>query len=179
MFFLIRLLIGRKRLSLYAVIWNAPDLIRADIAAADPGVLAMAARKAAAAAAPKLAKYRIWGEMHRLRLSHPIGLFPIIGRWYCFGDWPLAGGNETVLRTAHALTARRHYASLAASARHISDLSDLDANYFVLLGGQDGWFRSTTMLDQVPLWRTGRYIRVPLSPDTVRRTFSVRVQLRP
>ena len=178
-FFLIRALIGGKRLSLYSTIWNAPDLISADIAAAHRSVLVTAVRKAAAATAPRLAKYRVWGEMHRLRLSHPAGLIPIIGRRYRFGDWPLAGGSETVLRSAHPPMARRHYASLAASARHISDLSDPDANYFILLGGQDGWLRSTTMLDQVPLWRAGRYIRVPLTPETVRRTFSVHMQLRP
>jgi penicillin G amidase len=179
LFFLIRSLIGQKQLSLYSMIWNAPDLIRADIAAADPGALAAAARRAAAAAARKLAKYRVWGAMHRLRLSHPAALLPIIGRRFRFGDWPLAGGGETVSRTAHALTARRHHVVLAALARHISDLSDPDANYFVLLGGQDGWLRSTTMLDQVPLWQEGRYIRVPLTPETVRRTFLRHIELRP
>jgi penicillin G amidase len=56
-------------------------------------------------------------------------------------------------------------------ARHISDLSDLDRNYFVLLGGQDGWLGSTTFLDQVALWQQGKYITLPLRPETARATY--------
>ena len=44
-------------------------------------------------------------------------------------------------------------------------MTDPDENYFVLLGGQDGWFNSTTILDQWELWRRGDYVRVPLTLD--------------
>jgi len=50
-------------------------------------------------------------------------------------------------------------------------MSDPDANWFVLLGGQDGWFNSSTMMDQWALWRSGDYVRVPLTPSEVRATF--------
>ena len=38
---------------------------------------------------------------------------------------------------------------LGSMARHVSDLSDPDANWFVLLGGQDGWFGAENFADQV------------------------------
>jgi penicillin amidase len=53
-------------------------------------------------------------------------------------------------------------------ARHISDLADPDANLFALLGGQDGWFGSSTFDDQVVLWRQSQYVTVPLNPETAR-----------
>ena len=75
------------------------------------------------------------------------------------------------MKTAHASTDLRHRASYGANARHVSDLSDLDRNWFVLLGGQDGWLNSSTFLDQVPLWLEGRYLEMPLRLETVRAQF--------
>ena len=66
-----------------------------------------------------------------------------------------------------------------ASLRAIFDLSDPDANYFALLGGQDGWFNSSTFLDQFELWQRGDYVRLPLRPETVRTEFPHRTELTP
>jgi penicillin amidase len=56
-------------------------------------------------------------------------------------------------------------------ARHVSDMADPDANWFTLWGGQDGWLGSAAFMDQVPLWREGRSIRVPLRAGTVMAEF--------
>ena len=177
-FYLMRALYGRRRLAVYDAIWNGWDLICADIASAGPGI-ARAMRRAVKSASHGLDKYFTWGQVHRLRLMHPLGVVPFFRRRYRFGDWPVAGGAETVLRTAHRLSAGRHHISLVASARYLLDLSHPDGNHFVLLGGQDGWMDSTTMLDQVPLWKDGLYVQIPLSLDTVRRTFTIRTELMP
>ena len=66
-----------------------------------------------------------------------------------------------------------------SQARHVSDLSDLDRNWFLLLGGQDGWLNSTTFMDQVPDWLEGRYIQVPMRPETVRAQFTHAMTLSP
>ncbi|HUZ75872.1 MAG TPA: penicillin acylase family protein [Stellaceae bacterium] len=179
LFHLARALMGPRRLALYVATWNEWDLVRADLAAALPEALARAVRRAAPVAARKLERYGTWGGMHRLRLRHFIGRIPVLGRRYRFGDWPLAGGSETVLKTAHRLAGRRHAVGLAPVARHISDLADPDRNFFVLLGGQDGRVGSTTALDQVALWRSGRYVRIPLSVAAMRRQFRFRVDLSP
>ena len=75
------------------------------------------------------------------------------------------------MKTAHETTGERHTVNYGSNARHISDMTDPDENYFVLLGGQDGWFNSTTILDQWALWRRGEYVRVPLTPAAVRASF--------
>ncbi len=69
--------------------------------------------------------------------------------------------------------------SPSQSASRSVTLSDLDENYFVLLGGQDGWFRSSTFTSQMPLWLEGGYVQVPLRLETVRRTFKHQTTLRP
>jgi penicillin amidase len=114
-----------------------------------------------------------------LRLSHPLGLVPLVGRHYRLFDLPSSGSSETVHKTAHHLTSRKHEASYGSVARYICDLSDLDRNFFVLLGGQDGWLGSTTFADQVELWQRGEHVAVPLRLITVRATFPHRTELMP
>jgi penicillin amidase len=106
-------------------------------------------------------------------------LIPLIGRRYRFGDFPAAGTSETLMKTAHGLTNRRHGANYGSVARHISDLSDPDANYFALLGGQDGWFGSANFTDQVALWRRGEYIALPLRVSSAAENFRHRTVLLP
>jgi penicillin G amidase len=64
-------------------------------------------------------------------------------------------------------------------ARFVADLGDPDANWFVLFGGQDGWLGSAAFADQVPLWREGRLIRLPLRPETVDAEFPEVTALSP
>lgn len=107
-----------------------------------------------------------WGGFHRLKISHLLGNIPVLGRAYRYADLPADGGNGTLNKTAHGLTLRRHAVRYGAQARFVADLAQPDANRVVLLGGQDGWFRSSTFLDQLPLWRAGRLIDLPLRKET-------------
>jgi penicillin amidase len=112
-------------------------------------------------------------------LRHFLASFPLVGRSWRFGNWPANGGSDTLAKTANAPTNRRHHSNLSSTARHISNLADPDANFFVLLGGQDGWPGSTTFLDQARMWRRGEYVQVPLRPETARATFPYTTELRP
>ncbi len=170
---------GKQRTGLYSRFWGTRDLLFRDLERIPDRALAAILARAAPRAGRALRRYGSWGRMHRLSPRHFLAALPIIGRAYGFADHPAAGGSETVLKTANPLTDRPHRVGLAATARHISDLSDLDGNHFVLLGGQDGWLGSTTLRDQVPLWRQGAYIRVPLRLETVRAEFPFRTELRP
>ena len=58
-------------------------------------------------------------------------------------------------------------------------MRDLDENYIVLLGGQDGWLASENFVDQVPLWLKGEYIQIPLRIENVRKAFLHRMMLQP
>ncbi len=155
----------------FAKMRRGTALLADDIAAADEATVREALAAGLRAAADGLDAFADWGDMHRLRLAHPLSNVPLIGGRYRFAEEGVGGSSETVMKTAHGATAERHTVTYGSNARHISDLSDPDANYFVLLGGQDGWFNISTMLDQWELWRRGEYVRVPLTPSEVRAEF--------
>ena len=154
------------------------EFVAEDLDGAD-GEISDALAAALRQAAPKFADFADWGEMHRLDLGHPLANIPVVGSRFRFADLAAAGSRETVMKTAHSTTDGRHGTRYGSNSRHISDLSDPDENYFVLLGGQDGWFGSSTLMDQVPLWREGRYVRVPLRIEAVREAFPHRMVLQP
>lgn len=128
-------------------------------------------------AAGLIDKFKNWGDMHRLALRHPLAVLPVIGSKFRFGNFPVGGSTDTVMKTSHGTTDKKHLTLYGQNARHISDLSDMDRNYFVLVGGQDGWFRSSTALDQMEMWRRGAYVQVPLRLSTVRSIFRIRMEL--
>ena len=121
------------------------------------------------AAGARLGDYPTWGDMHRLTLAHPLSFAPVIGKRYRFGDFPADGSSDTLMKTAHSATDQRHYTRYGQQARHLSDLSDMDRNWFLLLGGQDGWFGSSTAFDQAKLWVRGDYIQLPMRADTLEK----------
>ena len=124
-------------------------------------------------------KHRTWGAIHHLELSHLFGRIPLIGKRYRFGRYPVDGSLTTLMKTAHQLTDKPHTVFYGSQARHISDMSDPDENYFLLLGGQDGLLNSTRLTDMVPLWLKGEYVRVPLRPEGVRSCFPHQTDLQP
>ncbi|HYZ20775.1 MAG TPA: penicillin acylase family protein [Rhodopila sp.] len=170
---------GKRTLRLYSSVWNTRGLLSHDLESAPPPRLAQAVRRALPRVRRDVKRFGTWGAMHRLEPRHVLASFPLLGRYFRFGDWAAGGSSDTVMKTAHGLTPRRHHATLASTARHLSDLSDVDANWFALLGGQDGWIGSTTMLDQTELWRQGRYIQTPLRPETINRIYPHRMELHP
>ena len=178
LFHFCRLYYPRSVLSAYSAAWALRDLIRSDIETADETTIRPVVLKALKRTARSL-RSRTWSQLHRLRIDHPLGLLPLAGRRYRYFDFPASGGSETVMKTANGLKGGRHAVRFGSNARHISKLSDSDENYFVLLGGQDGWFGSTTFADQVSLWREGKYIQVPLQLETVRSSFPYLTEISP
>lgn len=158
----------------------------ADIGARLPGELAMAPagrvdtalRAGVAAAVVAIAEFASWGDMHRLALGHPLRMLPVIGGRFEFVEFGVSGSRQTVMKTNASPSGEKHTARYGSQARHISDMGDIDENYFVLLGGQDGFMGSTTFVDQVDLWRAGDYIRMPLRPESVERDFTTKMVLR-
>ena len=176
---LIAALHGPAETAVYEATWDAWALLAEDLARIEPERLRRAAAQSLAAAEPAFARLGTWGKAHRLQLSHFLGRAPVIGRRYCFANLSSAGANETLMKTAHGFARGRHQVRYGANARHLSDLADPDQNHFVLLGGQDGWLGSDTWLDQLPLWRAGQYIRMPLTPAAVRSEFPLVTRHRP
>jgi penicillin amidase len=156
-----------------------PRLLAEDIPKIPDAELGPLLAEALADAGKKLRRFKNWGEMHRLALSHPLAFAPVIGGKYRFGDLPAGGSTESLMKTAHGSTDQRHFTRYGQQARFVTDLADPDANFFVLLGGQDGFLGSSTSLDQLRLWQDGAYIQMPLSPAGVRARFPRRLDLAP
>ena len=165
------LLYGEDDGKAFASAGRRTALLHEDIAAADEKTLRGALAAGLKAAVDGLESFTNWGEMHRLSLAHPLSNVPLIGSRYEFAEAGVGGSSATLMKTAHDATGERHTVDYGSNARHISDMTDPDENYFVLLGGQDGWFNSTTILDQWELWRRGEYVRVPLTLAEVRAGF--------
>lgn len=130
-------------------------------------------RQVAAAAEADAARLGTWGEIHRLRAAHWLVNLPLLGRFFVYADYPVGGTRESPMKTSHGLLSGDgpRPANFGSMARHVSDMADPDANWFTLWGGQDGWIGSAAFMDQVPLWRAGRSIRVPLRAETVAAEF--------
>ena len=130
-------------------------------------------------AATQFKKSKSWGKLHVMRLSHPLGNAPLIGKKYRFAEQAVPGSTNTVYKSAHPLADGPHTVTYGANARHVSDLSDPDENYFALVGGQDGYWNSANFLDLFQLWRRKQYVRVPMRPETVRENFAHHMALMP
>lgn len=141
------------------------------VATLSDDVFRSAATAALSSAGKAIKTYPTWGDMHRLIVQAQFAAIPVIGGRYVFDDVPAAGSSETLLKTDHDTSAERHPTRYGAQSRHVSDLSDPDANWFVLLGGNDGWYNSSTFRDQVEAFQSGQSFQVPLRIETVRATF--------
>ncbi|MEX2630847.1 MAG: penicillin acylase family protein [Tistlia sp.] len=170
---------GKDGMALYRGSLQPWDLLREDMATLPPPRIAEAARRAMRRAARTFARHRNWGDLHRLVLAHPLSALPVIGRRYRFCDLPVGGSNETLMKTAHGLSSKRHRVGFGANARFLADLGQPDETYVVLLGGQDGWLGSTTFADQLALWQRGDYCRLPLTRPCVRAEYRHEMLLEP
>ncbi|MCB1318600.1 MAG: penicillin acylase family protein, partial [Leptospiraceae bacterium] len=78
------------------------------------------------------------------------------------------GGSQTIYKRGFVFEDGAARVTYGADARHISDLSDPDANFFLLFGGEDGYMQSPTTTDQIERWGENRLIQVPLNADSIR-----------
>ncbi|MEM7676169.1 MAG: penicillin acylase family protein, partial [Myxococcota bacterium] len=138
------------------------QILLSELALAEPSAYRAHLIGALEDAASAIDEFATWGAMHKMRLQHPLAEAPLIGGKFLFKEYGVSGSSDTVRKTAHRPTNELHATNYGSNARHISDLSDPDANYFVLLGGQDGWFESSTFLDQAELFERGEYVQIQL-----------------
>ena len=163
----------------YSDLRQMRDFLVADIQALGPAQRTELLVRSIKAAATDAKKFKTWGDMHRLRIEHYFSNMPLIGDYFVYGDYPVGGSRETVMKSAHGLVNDVHPASYGSQARFVSDMGDPDSSEFALVGGNDGWLGSANQLDQIPLWRNGQYIKMPLRPEAVAREFPVVTQLTP
>ncbi|HEX5485250.1 MAG TPA: penicillin acylase family protein [Limnobacter sp.] len=115
--------------------------------------------------------WQMWGNAHKIRLRHVLGFVPLLGKLFSSRSFPAAGSRETLMKNAHGFIRGFDETAYGSQARHLSDLSNPDANYFTLLGGQDGWVGSMLVTDQITLWQTRQSIQMPLSTEAIAAQF--------
>lgn len=117
-------------------------------------------------------RFQSWGDMHVQPMRYPLGLIPVLGNRFRYFEYPSPGSSSTINKAGFGATEGKRSVTFGAQARHISDLSDMNENYFVMHGGNDGWLDNENMLDQLETWRNGDYYRIPMAMDDVREEFS-------
>ena len=124
-------------------------------------------------------EHKNWGSFRRQSVRHPLGMIPVIGSSYRFGSYPAKGGSETILKRGGSSSDEPNDSSFGSNARHISDLSDPDLNFFVMYGGNDGYVRSPFLTNHMDLWQEGKYFQVPLDPEKIRILFHSKHTISP
>lgn len=133
--------------------------------------LAAVLREAFAASEEPFARHRTWGTLHRIELAHPLSRIPWLRPRLPAIEFPTGGSNDTLMKAMHPFTHEVHQVGFGAEARFVADLSDEDATWAVLLGGQDGWPGSRSMFDQVGAWRRGDSIQLPMRAEALAVAF--------
>ncbi|MEO1191233.1 MAG: penicillin acylase family protein [Pseudomonadota bacterium] len=164
---------------IYAELGRSRVFLQEDLRALNEAALTAALREGLTRAAITQARGTLWGDLHQLKVAPVLGQVPLLGARYEIATIPISGSRETIMKSDHDLTDERHDSFFGAQSRHLSDLSDPDANFFVLLGGQDGWLNSDTFADQVELWRSGGTVQVPLTRGARERLFGRETRLQP
>jgi penicillin amidase len=162
-----RRVIATSTLAFLLAAWTSRGLVAKRLLAASDAKLRPVLAAAARTAVRVINEGQTWGSAHQLRLAHPLARLPIAGKKFTNLRFAVPGANDTIYKMGHPpIVARNrgsHRVTYGASARHIADLSALDANFVVLLGGQDGWINSTTATDQIAIWRRGEFLHLPLT----------------
>jgi penicillin G amidase len=134
-----------------------------DLQAFEPSLRTSIMREAMARAQKKFVRHQTWGAIHHTRIGYLLSAIPLLGKNFEVARFPSPGSRETAYKSAHGFEHGPHFVKYGSQARYIFDMGGPDDNYVVLLGGQDGLLGSVNFDDQIPLWRSGKYIQLPLS----------------
>ena len=122
-------------------------------------------------------KFKNFGDYHRLRLTHPLSEVPLFGHRFIFSNLPWPGALQTPMKAKYAFSNRGRKVVFGAQSRYIFDFVGSDENYFMMLGGQDGWFGSDNFDDLTSLWVKDDWAKVPLHLNKVEEMFPYKMEL--
>jgi penicillin amidase len=156
-------LVPAELLDMYLA-WREPFVCRALPAMnLDPAVAA----RALDAAAARTTEGTTWGELHTLRLAHPLGRMPGLEALFVAAEVPLGGDEQTVAQAGFDARGGGADPAVIASWRAVWDLADLDRSVSVLPSGVSGNPASPHWNDQTPLWAAGGSHPAPVTRPAV------------
>jgi penicillin amidase len=127
----------------------------------------------------RITSYPNWGLFHQIKLQYLFGYLPWIGKAYELKSYPASGSSDTLYKRAYNMDGNQAFVSYGSSARHISDMSDPDANYFVMYGAQNGYPFNPKNADQIQMWEDGKYIQFPMRLESIQKQFKQTILLNP
>jgi penicillin amidase len=97
-----------------------------------------------------------WKRVHTITHNHPLGILPLVGKYFSVGPIPIPGGRETLNNTSFTLDSTGRYLVNAGPAlRRVIDFSDPATGYSVNPTGQSGYFMSKHYDDQAKMFAEG------------------------
>ena len=97
-----------------------------------------------------------WGKVHTLTHKHPLGILPVVGKFFNVGPFPAPGGRETINNLDFPIDSSGVYqVSYGPALRRIIDFGDPDHSKSVLPTGQSGYFMSKHYGDQARMFVEG------------------------
>jgi acyl-homoserine lactone acylase PvdQ len=115
----------------------------------DPEALRQALQEAI-----EVADGRTWGEVHALRLAHPLSRIPGLDHLFVAATIPYGGDESTICQGAMD-PLRGHTPAVIPSWRAVWDLADLERSVAVVPSGVSGNPASPHWADQAPLYADG------------------------
>lgn len=120
-----------------------------------------------------------WGSLRPLTLRHPLGSRRHLDRILNVGPVPLGGDAYTPAQASvHPLDPLANPGAIA-NTRAAIDLGDIEANRFVLAGGQSGNPLSRHYRDLFDLWRRGEDVPIAWSATSVEKATVATLRLDP
>jgi penicillin amidase len=97
-----------------------------------------------------------WRRVHSIEHKHPLGVLPVVGRYFNVGPFPVDGGQETINNLDFPLDSTGYYKVVSGPAlRRVIDLGGTQDRYSVNPTGQSGFFMSPFYSDQARLFVEG------------------------
>jgi penicillin G amidase len=120
-----------------------------------------------------------WGKLHRLVLSHALGIQKPLDKIFNRGPFPVGGDTDTPWQAAMSPGEPYDNRLWAPSMRHIIDLSDLSRSEFVIPVGQSGQLGSPHYDDLIAPYLNGQYLPMLWTREQVEGALEGRLALNP
>jgi len=121
-----------------------------------------------------------WKHVHTLEHKHPLGIIPVVGKYFNVGPIPVPGGRETLNNLEFAIDSSGKYPVRAGPAlRRIIDFGSPETGYSVNPTGQSGYFMSKHYSDQAAMFAEGGKRPELMNRNDIERLVSGRMTLRP
>ncbi len=110
-----------------------------------------------------------WGDVHRLKLQHPLGKMNILDRLFGLNRTFRAPGNNNTVNPFSYTPSKYFESDFGASQKHIFNTADWDASYSILPTGISGIPASVFYCDQAEDYVDGKIYRDYFSREQVER----------